>query len=437
MLRRDFIKSGSLVTGAALMAPIPLFTREEKIKLAIVGTGWWGTDLLLTNALASGHFEIVGLCDVNSLALKNAAAVLVKSGGKEPRLFSDYRQMYELPGLQAVAIATPTHWHALQFIAACNKGLHVFLEKPISYDIREGQAMLNAHRKAKNVVQVDFPRVMADTNNQVKTFIESGEAGKIMQVQANINNPEGPVVEKAVPPTFDFETFCGPAPRNKYLCHADGTVPNWRAQHDFSRGILADWGIHYIHNVRRILGLGIPDSVSAVGGTVRHITQEQPDQLDVRFDFSGLPVYWSHKSWGFTSPNPDHDIGVFYYGEKATIFAGDLGWEVFPAGGTKKTNGSVRFEPGKPENFALYTKMMADMFAEFAQGIKKKSNAGITNTLEEAQQTTSCVIYADMAYQTKANLVIDKATMDIKNNKEALAMLKREYRAPYQHPQRV
>ncbi len=79
--------------------------------------------------------------------------------------------------------------------------------------------------------------------------------------------------------------------------------------------------------------------------------------------------------------------------------------------------------------------MMVDMFTEFADGIRKKSNAGITNTLDDAQKTTACIIYADMAYQAKTNLMIDKSTMDIKNNKEAQAMLKREYRAPYQHPQ--
>ncbi|CAN5873463.1 Gfo/Idh/MocA family oxidoreductase [soil metagenome] len=434
MLRREFIKSGALVASGAMVPPLPLFASEEKIKLAILGTGWWGTDVLLQSALPTGHFEVVGLCDVDSSALKNAAAVVVKAGGKEPKLFSDYRQLYEMPGLQAVAIATPTHWHALQFIAACNKGLHVFLEKPISYDIREGQAMLQAHRKAKNVVQVDFPRVMADTNDKVKAFIQSGEAGKIVQVQANIHNPEGPVVEKAVPATLDYETFCGPAPRVKFLSGENGTKSNWRAQHDFSRGILADWGIHYIHNVRKILDLGIPDSVSAVGGTVRNFSHDNPDHLDVRFDFAGLPVYWSHKAWGFTSPISETNIGVFYFGEKATVFAGDLGWEVYPKEGNKKVNGDIRFNPGTPENFALYAKMMTDMFTEFAGGIRKKSNAGITNTLEEAQKTTSCVIYADLAYQAKGNLVIDNATFDIKNNKDAQALLKREYRAPYKHP---
>ncbi len=104
-----------------------------------------------------------------------------------------------MPGLQAVVIATPTHWHALQFIAACEKGLHVFLEKPISYDIREGQAML-------------------DVNAQVKEYIESGDDGKIHEVKAN-----------------------RPAPMQKYMCTEKGGKPRWRDQFAFSRGVMVYW----------------------------------------------------------------------------------------------------------------------------------------------------------------------------------------------------
>lgn len=430
MIRRDFIKS-SAVFASSMVVPFPSSAAPERIKLAILGTGWWGTDLLLANALSSGLYEIVGLCDIDSIALNNAADVVGKAGGKKPRLFSSYQEMYELPGLQAVAIATPTHWHALHFIDACKKGLHVFLEKPISYDIREGQAMLEAQRKAKNVVIVDFPRVMADTNDQVKEYIQSGEVGTIFQVQANINTGGGSLVEKEIPETIDFETFCGPAPRKKYLCSPNGVKPNWRGQHDFSRGILADWGIHYIHNIRQILDLDLPENVSAMGGITRNVTSDNPDHLDVRFEFDGLPVYWSQKSWGFTSPIPDNNIGVYYYGEKGTIFVGDLGWEVYPAGGDDKVaHGDIRFHPPSGENVPEYL----SLFTEFAQGIRENSNDGITNTLQQGQKTTSCVIYGDMAYRVKAGLEIDALTMNIENNKEAQGMLKREYRAPYQHP---
>jgi len=434
MIRRDFIKSGAIAAGT-LVTPFPLFAKDKKIKLAVLGTGWWGTDMILAHALISGQFDIVALCDVNSVSLEQAASKVEEYGDKKPRLFSSYQEMYEMPGLEAVAIATPTHWHALHFIDACRKGLHVFLEKPISYDILEGKAMVEAHQKAKNVVQVDFPRMMVDTNDKVKAIIESGEAGKILQVQANINNREGSLVEKEIPTTMDFETFCGPAPQKKYLCNSNGTNPNWRGQHDFSRGVMMDWGIHYIHDARKVLGLGLPDSVSAIGGTIKNFTTDNPDHLDVRFDFGGLPVYWSHKAWGYTSPTPANNIGIYYYGEKATIFAGDLGWEIYPAGGgDKKSVGSVIFNPDAPGNVEIYSKMMVDMFLEFAVGVRTKSNDGITNKLENAQKTTSTVIYGDMAYRVKSELEINQSSMSIANNKEAQAMLKREYRSPYKHP---
>jgi predicted dehydrogenase len=256
-----------------------------------------------------------------------------------------------------------------------------------------------------------------------------------MQVQANINSGGGSLIEKEIPSTFDFETFCGPAPMTKFLCAPNGNKPNWRGQHDFSRGLMFDWGIHYIHNVRKVLDLSLPHSVSAIGGTTRNFTIDNPDHLDVRFEFDGLPVYWSHKEWGFTSPTPDTNIGVFYYGEKATIFEGDLGWEVYPADGSEKiAHGDVRFRPNDPGNWDIYVKMMVDLFTEFAEGVRNNSNAKITNTLEEAQKTTSCVIYGDLAFRTKSNVEIDASTMNIENNTAAKSMLIRDYRAPYQHP---
>jgi predicted dehydrogenase len=434
MDRRNFIKAGATLTGS-LILPFPVKPVQDPVKIAILGTGWWGTDILLTNALASGLFEIIGLCDVNSVSLNRAAAVVTDAGGKKPKLFADYREMYQMAGLQAVVIATPTHWHALHFIDACKAGLHVFLEKPVSYDIREGLAMLDAHRSAGNVVQVDFPRTMLGTNEQIRNLIKSGEIGKIWQVQANIHSNEGGVVEKAVPETIDFETFCGPAPRVPYMCYENGQNPAWRNQHDFSRGIMADWGIHYLNNIRKVLDLGLPSSVAAVGGIARNLGQENPDHLDVRFEFGGLPVYWSHKSWGYTAPVPEHNIGVYYYGEKATVFVGDLGWEIFPAGGKEKiVHGDVRFDMFNPKNLPFYNKAFFDMFSEFVEGIRQKSNKGITNTLADAYKTTASVIYGDMSYRLKSNLNIDPSNMDIINHAEGRKLLKRGYRGPYRHP---
>lgn len=434
MKRRTFLKSGALATGSMIL-PFPLFAQENKIKLAVLGTGWWARDFLMPHIMGSGQYDIVALCDVDSDALKRSAKQVTDRGGEKPALFGSYKEMYEIPGLQAVVIATPTHWHALQFIDACDKGLHVFLEKPVSYDMREGQAMLEAQRKAGIVVQVDFPRVMVDTNEQVRQYIESGAAGEIKAAKANIITEEGPLFEKAIPETMDFETYCGPAPLQKYMCPEDGNKPRWRDQFAFSRGVMFDWGIHYIHNVRQVLNLDLPEAASAIGGNNSSYPRENPDQLDVRLEYDGFPVYWSHKTWGYVAPDPDHNIGVYYFGTKATIFAGDLGWRIYPEDGSDAiAHGDIRFRPGAPENRPVLKKIFVDMFIEFAEGIRNNSNEGITNTFEDAQRTTSSVIFADMAYRSQAKLQIDTSGLNIQNNEAAQDRLKRQYRSPYSHP---
>ncbi|AHM62480.1 oxidoreductase domain protein [Flammeovirgaceae bacterium 311] len=416
------------------MMPFSVWSKEDKINLAILGTGWWGRDILLPNILSSGRFNILALCDVDATALQKTADAVVKAGNPKPKLFSSYLEMYEVPGLQAVAIVTPTHWHALQFIAACQKGLDVFLEKPVSYDIREGQKMLEAHQKAGNIVAVDFPRVKFDTNDQVKAYINSGAAGEILQAKANINHNEGSLVEKAIPPTLDYEAFCGPAPKVKFMTSPDGETWAWRGQHAFSRGILADWGIHYIHNIRKVLDLELPDSITAMGGTIKNFTHDNPDYLDVKFDFAGKPVYWSHKSWGYTSDRPETNIGVYYYGEKATIFAGDIGWEVYPADGSAKiVNGDIRFN-ADPSFMPKAMKAIESLFIEFATAIRNRSEKGIAVTLEEAYKSTAAVIYADIAFRTQSPITVNISSMDIVNNSSASAMLKRAYRESFRHP---
>jgi len=424
MKRRDFIKTGSLAAGS-MMITTPLMAKSDRIKIAIVGTGWWANDFLLNPILKSGQFEIIALCDVDSLALNKTSEMLIAAGRQKPELFASYKEMYELPGLQAVVIATPPHWHALQFVDACEKGLDVFLEKPLSWDIREGQAMLRAKQKAGTVVQVDFPRIMTDNNEQVKQYIESGEAGRIMQVQAQIHYKESPIFEKEIPETFDFESYCGPAPLQKYLCLEDKNTPRWRAQYVFSQGIMLDWGIHYLHNIRQVLGLEIPTSVSAIGGITSDYPRDNPDYLDVNFDFDGLPVYWSHKTWGYNYPEPKHRIGAFYYGEKANIFEGDSAWEIYPNDGA---------EPIIHKATRVTEETFTQMMIEFAEGIRSNSNAGITNTFEEALKTTAMVNYGDLAYRTGAGMDINASTFDVSNNDRAEAMLKREYREPYRHP---
>ncbi|NND34666.1 MAG: Gfo/Idh/MocA family oxidoreductase [Saprospiraceae bacterium] len=434
MERREFLKSSTLAAGAWITGK-PFRQTDNPIRLGIVGTGWWGTDYLLRNALKSGEFEIVALCDVSKVALQNAVDKMTAAGIAAPPLFHSYEELYDVPGLEAVAIATPTHWHPLQFVAACKKGLHIWQEKPISYDIREAQAMRKAFQASDVIVNIDFPRLHAPINAEVKDFIRSGQAGEIYQIQANIHNPVGPSKEVEIPDTIDFNTYCGPAPKLKYLEHPRPGRMSWRVQQGFSRGIFADWGIHYLQNIRSIMNLGLPDEVSAIGGITKNFGQEHPDHLEVRLNYGGLPVMWSHKTWGYTAPQTHTKIGVFYFGDKATIFAADSGWEVYPAdGSTRKEYGNVRVALGSDEYEKEIERVFIAQFEDFANAIRSKSNDTIKGTFDHGFNSTTAGIYADLAYQTRQQVTIDKVNMDIKDNPAAQGLLLRPYRAPYRHP---
>ncbi len=117
-----------------------------------------------------------------------------------------YEELLDLKGLDAVIIATPPHWHALQFIAALQRGLDVYCEKPLAYDIREGQAMVEAAARHGRVVQIGFQRRQSKAFAAVKRLIDSGAAGKIVQVDAQIHytaglkdpSPAGPARRRSI-----------------------------------------------------------------------------------------------------------------------------------------------------------------------------------------------------------------------------------------------
>ena len=109
-------------------------------------------------ALQTGSVEIIAICDVDTDHLTNSADELMNLQGLRPETYKSYEELLGHKGLEAIFIATPPHWHALQFIAACEKGFDIYCEKPLAYDVLEGQAMVNAARKAGNIVQLGFQR---------------------------------------------------------------------------------------------------------------------------------------------------------------------------------------------------------------------------------------------------------------------------------------
>ena len=425
MNRRSFIGKTSLAS-AALISPIavPTILQASKLRVGLIGAGWYGM-VITEAALAVGGVEVVAICDVDKTHLNDSVDKIESIQGARPKAFSDYRELLDLTGLQAVFIGTQPHWHALQFVAACEKGLHIYCEKPLAYDVAEGLAMIKASEKAGNIVQIGFQRRQSEAFKRLRGFIEDGKAGEISQVEAQIHyNPT--ILDTTVqtpPASLDWERWCGPAPKLGYRPSIGHKA--WRLEKEYGNGHLVDWGIHHIDIIRVILGLDMPHSFSANGSLEKLAGKiTTPDTLNATMLFDNCTLKWQHRLWGTGDMNRGYNNGVFFYGEKATIFGSDRKMVVL-----KNEKGA---EPVVDE---IPTKDMRERhMAVFLNAVKNNNKNLIDCPIREAFKSTAMVQLATIAYNTKSTLKWDGNNHKIIGNKDASAQLARPYRKGYKRP---
>lgn len=425
MKRRKFLEMASFGSAAAATSiyfPKPF--QERKLKIGLIGSGWYGM-VDVKAALKIGGVEVIGICDVDSEHLSASADEIEKLQGSRPKTFKYYGELLEMKGLETVFIGTIPHWHALQFIAACNKGLDIYCEKPLAYDVMEGLAMVNAAREAGNIVQVGFQRRQAESFKKTKELIEGGKIGEVHQVVAQIHYNPGPQDTKIQPPpaSLDWEEWCGPAPKLEYRPSIGHK--SWRLEKEYGNGHLVDWGIHHIDIIRKIMGEGMPENIYASGGILALKDQiTTPDTLNVKFGFKMAPVIWQHRLWGNGDVTKEYNNGIFFYGEKGTIFSDDSKVVIFPAG-----------RDAKREDFLIQTPLMQENHVEnFLKAVRNKDKTLISCTPEDAFKSTATVQLAMISYNTGSIVKWDQEKNIIIGNPEASALLKREYRGKYMHP---
>jgi predicted dehydrogenase len=425
MNRRNFLKQGSI--GSAVLfssVHIPGFSQEKKIKIGLIGCGWYGM-VITEAAFRYGGIEVVAVCDIDSEHLNKSADDIEKLQGKRPAIFKSYLELLDKKGLEAVFIATPPHWHALQFIAACEKGLDVYCEKPLAYDINEGIAMVNAAQKAGNIVQIGFQRRQSEAFNKTKEIIENGTAGNVYQIGAQIHY--NPILKdntiQAPPSSLDWEAWCGPAPKLAYSPNIGHIA--WRLEKEYGNGHLVDWGIHHIDIIRYIMGLNIPLSFNSEGGLL--VLKDKittPDTLTANMDFEQVPLTWEHRLWGSGDLNTQYNNGIFFYGDKATVFASDRRIVVMPTG--KKQEQEIMDIPGGD--------MAKEHMGDFLNAVRQQDKNLISCPIEDAFQSTSTVQLAMISYYSDSEVKWDMENKTIIDNPQASELLARDYRGKYVRP---
>ena len=440
MDRRSFLSTtsaGLALAGAAGFAP------PKPLRAGLIGCGWYGKcDLLRLVQVAP--VEVVSLCDVDKRMLAGAAEIVAarQRSKKTPRTYGDYRKMLAEKDLDVVLVATPDHWHALPMIAAVESGADVYVQKPISVDVVEGQAMLAAARKHNRVVQVGTQR--RSTPHLVEArdrILRPGKLGRIALVEIYCYYHMGPrknPPDTAPPDYLDYEMWTGPAPMRPYneLVHPG----RWRSFWEYGNGIVGDMGIHMYDMVRWMLDLGWPKRISSSGGRLvdRASKANVSDTQTATFDFGDLSVVWQHRTWG-QMPDPKYPWAATFYGDKGTLKASVMGYDFTPLGKGEPIHQDVAYEleqypedktePRLERHVApALRRHMQDFLAAIA------SRGRPVADIEQGHISSASCIMANLAMKLGRTFTWDPVAGRVVGDEEANRMLRRPYRGPWVHP---
>ncbi len=444
MNRREFLRAaGAGVALSTLGNYAPAFAQPKPKRVGLIGPGWYGKSAMF-RLLQVEPVEVVALCDVDKRMVAEAAEMVAarQKSKKTPRTFGDYREMLKQEQFDIVHVATPDHWHALAMIAAVKAGADVYVEKPISTDVVEGQAMLAAARKYKRVVQVNMQRRSTPHLIEARDrVIKEGKLGKIAYAEICCyyhmrarDNPR----DETPPEYLDYEMWTGPAPMRPYckLNHPRG----WRAFMEYGNGIVGDMCVHMLDMVRWMLDLGWPKSVSSSGGILVDKASKAniTDTQTATFDFEGVPIVWTHRTWG-AAGDPDFPWAAFIYGDKGTLKADVHRYQFIPQGQGEKLEGKALYEYDKyPEDQTEkdlerhVASAMRVHWRNFLDAIETRGRP--VSDIEQGYITAASCILANMSCKLGRKLVWDPEKGQVVGDEEANRLLARPYRSPWVHP---
>jgi predicted dehydrogenase len=444
MNRRTFLRTSAVALAASSLRNYAVDFADQKKRVGLIGCGWYGkTDLFRLIQVAP--VEVVSLCDVDKAMLADAAEQVAgrQLSKKKPRTYGDYRAMLKEKDLDVVLIATPDHWHALPMIEAVKAGADVYCQKPIGVDVAECQAMLAAARKYQRVVQIGTQRRstphLIEAREQI---LKQGKLGKVGLVEIccyyHMRARENPP-DTAPPENLDYEMWTGPAPMRPYnkLVHPR----SWRAFMEYGNGIVGDMCVHMLDMTRWMLDLGWPRRISSSGGIFQDKASKAniTDTQAATFEYDGLNVVWTHRSWG-EAPDPKYPWGATFYGDKGTLKASVMSYDFVPRGGKGETvHRDVGYELEEfPEDKT--EKDLEKHCAPAIRGHMKDLLSCIATRgrpvadIEQGCISSASCILANIAMQLGRTLTWDPATFKVVGDDEANKLLARPYRAPWVHP---
>jgi len=420
---------------------------NEKIRLGFIGVGNRGSQLL-QRFMAQNDADIAALCDVYEPYLARdyaqvGQAVIDSIGNRVPKMgerfsgevarYRDFRRVLDRKDIDAVVIATPDHWHAIQMIQACQAGKDVYVEKPLSVTIHEGRKMVEAAAKHNRVVQVGLHRRSSEMYAGLAREMQGGKIGKVTVARAyRVSNMSpsgiGTYSDKAPPKELDWDMWLGPRPMRSYKDNIAQYKFRWWGAYSSQ---VANWGVHYCDAIRWVLNEEAPLSISAHGGRFAvNDDRTIPDTMEVIFELpSGVLLVFGQYEANGLSPLEYGEIEL--RGTLGNLYSGSEGggYKIVPSPGGQFQPPKPRIEPeekpsnrGGPDLTALHIRNFLDCV---------KTRRQPHCDVETGHRSTTFALLANIALATKSRIDWDPKTERVTNNKQANKLLEYEYRKPW------
>ena len=392
--RRHFIKSSALVVGAYATHRSFGSDVNSEVRLAIVGLHWRGTQLI-EDLMRTQGTRLVALCDVDSAVLAKTAEKVKTDYNIDVDQVIEYRELLERDDIDAVVIATPNHWHALQTIWACQAGKDIYLEKPICHTIWEGKRIIEAAKKYGRIVQCGLQNRSDIGLKEAFAWIKEGNIGAIKKVsglcfknRASIGKRETPLVP---PETVDYNLWLGPAadePLFRDKLHYD-----WHWMWNTGNGDIGNQGTHEFDLIRWILGdPDHPQDVFSMGGRFAWDDAGETPNMQV------ASVRWPEQEALFEVrdmwANPETDGAAHYKGYRIGVFVTCEGGE-FRGG----RGGGIVYDENNEKKERFKGDGGFDHFPSFIRAVNSRKESDLASPLEQGFKSTVVPLLCNISHQ--------------------------------------
>jgi len=432
MTRRYFMMSSTAATASQAVRDVA--SPNDTVRVAVIGCGGRGNSHMGAWTTLP-NVALGALVDVDDSHSERFIGSLQKRGKSPVKAFRDIRKVLDDKDIDAVSIASPNHWHALQTIWACQAGKDVYVEKPATHNVFESRQIVAAARKYNRIVQMGSQSRSSEALQEAVQKMKDGEFGEIYHARAlcfKARNTIGKTPVEAVPPGVDYDMWCGPAPMRPFT--KNRFHYNWHWFWDTGNGDLGNQGIHEVDIAHWGSGWKHPTKVTAAGGKYMFDDdQETPNTILASLEFvvDGKPKlmtfdtrhWYNNHEGGIGGERAGNTIGNIFYGSK--------GYLVIDGSNQYYSFMDRDGKPGPTRN------TRDNHFENFISAVRSRKREDLTAEIE--QGAWSCVLMhlANVSYRVGRTLHWDEKTWTVKGDAEANKLLTRPYRAPYIVPAKV